>query len=118
MTTPPCVLAHDMSYRRKCGGRQLLNRSLHARAGLTGVSGLSLIDPDHEMLEGNEKQFHMATVSTSLQARLRLPALMVLCSFTLALPACTQAQPHTTVPCNFRMVWKGEEGSRCAADGR
>lgn len=33
------------------------------------MSGLSVIDPDHEMLEDDEKQFHMATVCTSLQAR-------------------------------------------------
>ena len=43
------------------------------------MSGLFVIDPDHEMLEGDEKQFHMATVSMSLQARLRL-----LCSWSCA----------------------------------
>lgn len=54
------------------------------------MSGLSVIDPDQEMLEADEKQFHLATICTSLQARSGFHVLKVPCSFMVALSACTE----------------------------
>ena len=39
--------------------RLMLNRCLHAHAGLTGMSGYEVIDP-HELLAGRGKRFHEA----------------------------------------------------------
>ena len=72
------------------------------------MSGLSVIDPDHKMLEDDEMHFHMATVCTSLQARPKIYKCSRTCaaSWSHCQPA-PEMLPHTTVPCAFSMVREG-----------